>query len=542
MILLNKKAAALTSLTLLTFLSLNIFMLSYCIHIIRDIDQAECIHAALISFMKNQSSTYDIANLILNNFDKGANLAGIFPFSLFYVAVASIGGVSYISLKMTPLLFHAATFLLLSLIIKKHFNFRTLSIFCLFYVFAPLFMYKWNLTFWAAHPESAFFSALVLYLSLSTTRPTTIGLTAGFCLYMSFFCLPVIMAVIIYKAFFQRQNLKNFLLKFIPAFALGFLPWIMFRLTYQKPLGPDETGLIFLFPDASNIATRLMAALFNAPFFGPVFDRKFTAAAIIAKYIQHIFFLTLIPLSAPKLLKNFNFNKKQKEIIQITAMTIGLYFLAVIASSHNQAVYDIASHAPRYFVALFPFFFLTAAVFIPKLFKMHKLIKILCLFVCLLYISVNIYDYQKFISLGQKEAFKTYKGLRYYFTGINSVELKKAPKINTAIKLLKGTPYLAGFAQVFNKKSGARYKTLPYYSENTKTLAELTGDLQNYGKEQPTNITREEFMEGFGYGLVIQNDWNKTNTMNFINRYGKEKDRAYLKKGADLAFTHQHLY
>lgn len=522
---------------ILVFIAANVFMACQTLHVIRDIDSAECCHASF-AYLINQNAPLDIIiSEILRNFNGGGYLSGIMPFSAFYAVIAYIFGNSYLTLKLIPLLFHTLTFLLLGILLKKNFNIKVLFFFCIFYMFAPLYMYKWNLTFWASHPESSFFSALILYLYIAKQRPFLLGLIAGLSFYLSYFCLPMLTAVLLCEKFTEKKAFRSFFINFIPAFIVGFSPWLMFRYCNTPHMVSEEKNLMMFVPDITNIIPKTITAVFNAPFFGPVFNtNNFTACESI-KYIQHIFFLTLIIISLTPVIKHFNFQEKQKKIIQIISAAIIFYLSAVIISAHNKEVFDIASHAPRYFVALFPLFFFIGAVFTAHLASINKPIFTVCIAIIAIYAGTNIYDYKTFIRLGQKDAYKKYKGILYYFSSINCVALSEAEDINKAIEALKDTPIYLGFAKVFYKNSEARYKTLPHYSENFKSNSEIIKNLKEEPRKFRTLKQRNDFLEGFGYGLAIKHRWNKQVSENFINNYAEQEYVTYLLKGLNKAFS-----
>lgn len=529
--------------TFIVFTCISLYMLLNCIHVIRDIDDAELSKTILSYILLIKFETAEIIASILDNCDSQAFLSGALPFSLFYSFIASIFGVSYLSLKLSAFIFALGTFIIWLHIIKKFFPTKTLIIFCFFYLMPPLYMQKWYFTFWASHPESIFFSSLILLLYIKNSRPVLIALTSGFSCYLSLFTLPMVFAIILDIYFNRKKYSSKYIIQFLLAFFIGISPWFLFQYYNQAELINNQSKINYLIPNFKYMWDKLIVCIFYAPRFGPVFTIFSEKISFLLRMINQIFFLFCL-ISTPLIIKYFshadNKKVKQTQIIKMLFIYTISYFIAISLSSHRGNVINIATTDIRYFVPLFVIYFALSAINISILIEKKKSILFIIIPILTIYTAINIYDYINFINLGERNAWKKYHAVNYYRNKINAVTIEQADDINTAIKTIKDKPFFAGFSSVFFKYP-SRYLTLPDYTEFTKSDAETITDINNKTKEIKDPVKQKNYLIGIGYALVIKYKWQKEQYLEIIKKIHKEY-MSYINTGVSMALKDKHLY
>lgn len=528
--------------TFIIFTCISLYMLINCIHIIRDIDNAELSKTILAHILLLEKfSIHGITDSILDNFDSQAFIAGTLPFSLFYAFIASMFGLSYLSLKMSAFVFASGTLIIWLTIIKKYCSMKTLIIFCIFYLIPPIYMQKWSFTFWASHPESIFFSSLILLLYLKDFRPIPLALISGFSCYLSLFSAPMVLAIIIDRYFNRKKFFFRFLFQFSLAFLIGISPWFLFQYYNQAELINNQNKFNFLIPSFKYMWAKLINCIFYAPRFGPIFNVCNEKISFLLRGANQIFFLSCL-IFTPFVIKSFSHDKnnKSKQIIFILFIYITTYLLAISLSSHRQNITNIATVDIRYFIPLFAIYFALSAIILSIIIDQSKITFFIIIPMLTLYTAINIHDYVTFLQLGEKNAWKKYKAVTYYNNQINTVTIDQSDDINIAIRELKNKPLFAGFKSVFFKFP-SRYITLPDYTEFTKYDDEVLDDINQQVKEIKNPDNQKDYLNGIGYALLIKYRWQKEKYSNIIEQI-EEKYIKHIQQGVEMALRDKYLY
>ena len=441
----------------------------------------------------------------------GAMVVGLLSTPFFFIF-----GSSYISLKIIALIFSTGSFILWYLFLNKFFKQRVAIIASSFFILSPPNNIKFSLLALGNHYEINFFTILSLFLFYIIFFPDDssqkesgknkgiefflLGLVSGFACYFALtFFATLFTIAIFWFAFDKRLFFKSSFFIFIIAFLIGFSPWIYNTISFKLGSINFHGKPIYLFENSEPYVTKIFRMVATGmPFsFGFEGIRGTTLDAYLYLLILIVSFIFLVKANISFLKKIFfslipvkKFSITPQEISRETVLLVFsvLYCLIFTLSDFKVPIkvlreafvlrtFDTFFYlAYRYFIPLFPFFFVFIAIFLDKLWCYEKqkcFKKGLTLFLCAIVFSLCGLSYMKLVrSVNFGKGF-LYSGSDYFIMGEKFADYYRKEPLE-GISLIERiddqykTVVLRGFGRYF----GNDIDLLPLFLEKIRDLDE----------------------------------------------------------------------
>ena len=156
-------------------------------------------------------------------------------------------GPNFVAMKLSALLVSLTTFILWLRVTWRLGGLTSARYLAFLFCLAPPLILKSDLMIWGHHNNVCLFiAAATLFLTdyLSTDSPTQrrnllikIGIVCGFGLFFAYIFAPMLVTVLLTLAFIKIKERNQVFRFFLPSLAVGFLPWVLIRLSKAFPDG-----------------------------------------------------------------------------------------------------------------------------------------------------------------------------------------------------------------------------------------------------------------------------------------------------------------
>lgn len=292
-------------------------------------------------------------------------------------------GPNYFALKLVPLLFSAATLIILFLFAYKFFNRRVALITAVLYIFSSFSWCGFNF-YLGFHTESLFFcflALLIFYEIIFNNKDKPfyylgLGLVCGFGVYFSYTFLVTQAAIAIVWLIHERRLwLKNQFYIYILGFMIGMIPWLFYNLTCQFKGVTDvlpqfwEGKGYFDFKTWLNLIWNFLRSLWFAYIFR-------------VDYLENGFFRFYRVMYAGAYWFSFAYlfwrNRPPVSKLLYSRDLLVLIFPLLLLMSvrfYSEGAENTYLTEGRYLVGLFPIVFLTVAIMADRLFSRSRMLK-----------------------------------------------------------------------------------------------------------------------------------------------------------------------
>jgi len=425
-------------------------------------------------------------------------------------------GQSYLSLRIVSILFHLTGLVFLFFLMARHFNVRSAFLSCLLYVFSPPLLTARSLIFNGSHAELVVWNIMIFYVFFNLidrqsrkSNYIILGILSGFALGC---CYSAIVTIFSYTFVWFLKNRRFFWSKgyflYSISFILGLIPWLMFNLANNfagwhfikrnlegsiLTINPGEfvnTAKNLIFREAYKISSFDQFSLFTGAAFNIIFYLVFCLS-----FLFLMFKLTRWFFNRKKLEWDLCGSSDAVKIAGIIIFPITFVIVYALSSYRfGNAGDGIIDY--RYALPIFPFIFMTIALFFDHLqAKNNKFLNNMSKALLILLILISIIGNGRFIySLDLNNNFLNQSAYNYDLVGAvafrrHDTDMSKVNSMLSEVSLQEKDIYKA--YQGYGEALGKKYMGV----ENLEKYVNLAEDI-------PLEKNRNWFFRGIGRSLA----------------------------------------
>jgi 4-amino-4-deoxy-L-arabinose transferase-like glycosyltransferase len=295
----------------------------------------------------------------MDHYSGGSLVVGLLavPFFLLF-------GPSSFSLKLVGLTFFTATLLVWILFLRRYFNDKVAFFFAMLFIFSPLFFTEMSVKTMGFHSESTFFTAVVLFVFYEIFFRQKrrwfyfmlLGIVCGIGLWFTYIFGITLICCLLCLFFFDRKFLlkKDFWVISL-GFLFGFSPWIYYNLTHQfRGLSIMEIPIqkFFVPSNLFEIFTLKGSVIVSIPFSLHLDNIWIFNRNTLAVFYFLVFIIAYVSM----------FWHNRKRLLESKELFFLLYCL-ILSLAFQLAI----NHSSGYLIPLYPFIFVTIAIFLSRL-------------------------------------------------------------------------------------------------------------------------------------------------------------------------------